>query len=326
MSETVQWLPKLRVLPARRGIGSTMISAIVGLNPYKTKFDAWLELKGAAEAQEQSEPMKWGLRMEPLIANAYVEETGNVLVKPAGVYQHEKFDWMTGSPDYFLRDKPAGIDAKNIRFKTDEWGEPGSDKVPMAYLIQAQWFLMLFGAKEWEIPALFGGNHLEIFRVEHNDKLANSLLESAEEFWTRYIIGSEQPEIEDSPKVRDWIKSKFPRHLKPMRKATVEEAVLAVELVGAKERLKAVKETVDSFEVKMKSALGDDEGLELANGKVTWRNNKDGTETNWEAAANELIETVSGLHYSGDETARRIISKHTQTKPGARVLRVIIKE
>lgn len=322
MTKLLLWLPDLKLLPERSGIGSTVISAIVGLNPYKTKFDAWLDLKGNAPAQEQSDLMKWGLRMEPVIASAYADETGNVIVKPQGVYQHPKFGFMTGSPDYFLRDKPEGIDAKNIRFKTEEWGEEGSDKVPAQYLIQAQWFMTLFKAQAWSIPALFGGSKLEIFRIEQNDRLEASLLEAAEEFWNRYIIGSEEPTIEDSPKVREWIKSKYPRNIKPLRQATPEEAILAIEFNSAKERLKAVKETVDSFETKLESAIGQDDGIELANVKATWRNNKDGSDTDWESAFNEVR-----LHLSSySQLFHEASSKHTTTKPGARVLRVVIKD
>jgi putative phage-type endonuclease len=309
------------------GIGGTDIAAICGLSPWRTSFDVWLDKKGDAEPREPQEPspaQEWGTRLEPVIASAYSDKTENKIIKVGVSLSDPQRPWLVGSPDYLSVDKPLGLDCKTSRFKRDEWGEPGSDQVPDYYITQATWYMILTGAQSWDIPALFYGSDFQIYTVGRNEKLESAILERAEEFWKTYIVGDAKPEVEDSPKVRSWIKSKFSTHLRPMRPATEAERVIAVAYVRERAFAKQHEEEKGDYEVKLKAAIADAEGIEFDGGKATFKSNKDSTFTDWEAVARALADVA---YWNGNPEIRdQIISKHTTTKAGARVLRVTYKE
>jgi len=319
MNVLTPWLKPLVSADRSKGIGGTDIAAIVGLSYWATPFDVWLDKKGNTPKAQQEEWQKWGNKLEPFIASAYVEESQKKIVKCGMALANPERSWQVGSPDYLCLDDPKGVDCKNIRLKSSEWGEQWSDQIPMHYVIQAQWYMMLTGADSWEFPVLFGGSQFEIFRVDNNERLASSLLEKAEEFWQTYIIGDKQPEIEDSPKVREWIKSKFPKHSRPLRKANSSEIEIAKQLAQVKKVVASVEKEQSDLEAKIKIAIGEEEGLEMEEGKVTWKANRDGEKTDW-----ETISMVLGAHLP--DLYKEQILKHTKPTQGARVLRVSIKE
>ena len=70
----------------KRGIGSSDAAAAVGLCPYKSQLELWLEKTGRVVQDEepgQDSPMYWGTLLEPYVASAYTERTGVKVDRPA---------------------------------------------------------------------------------------------------------------------------------------------------------------------------------------------------------------------------------------------------
>src|SRR6185437_1023395 len=64
-------------LAARQsGIGSSEAATACGINPYDTPLSLYLRKIGQGEPIEETAAMRWGSRLEPVIADAYSEETG----------------------------------------------------------------------------------------------------------------------------------------------------------------------------------------------------------------------------------------------------------
>lgn len=320
----VPWLPDNLVATDRsKGLGGSDIAAIVGLSKWATPFDVWLDKKGSAPRQDEEPWQSWGNKLEPFIASAYVDKTQQKIVKCAVTLANVNRPWQLGSPDYLCVDRPAGIDCKNVRMKSSEWGEEGTDMIPAYYLIQVQYYMTLLGIPVYDLPVLFGGSQFEIFTIENNEKLGASLLEKAEEFWKTYILGDKQPEIEDSSRVRDWIRSKFPHHIRPLRTATHQEDTIAHELHKIKAVLADIEKEKADLEAKLKLSIAEDEGLTLADGKITWRANKDGHKTDWEAVSKEACDALIKVQ---PDLLPVLLDKHTTITSGARVLRLNIKD
>lgn len=60
------------------GIGGSDAAVIMGLNPYKSPYQLWLEKTGQAEPPDLSgnQRVYWGSKNEPNIADWFQEETG----------------------------------------------------------------------------------------------------------------------------------------------------------------------------------------------------------------------------------------------------------
>ena len=104
-----------------------------------------------------------------------------------------------------------------------------------------------------------------------------------------------------------------------MRQATPAEASLALDYARAREAAKETDAEKEAARVAICAAIGDAEGLWWGDdpkrpSKATWKNNRDGARTDWEALAKSLNPPES------------LIAQYTHEKPGARVLRVTAKE
>ena len=65
------------------GIGSSDAAAAVGLHPYKSQLQLWMEKTGrdgelpVVDPQDDSSPMYWGTLLEPIVAAHYSRRTGH---------------------------------------------------------------------------------------------------------------------------------------------------------------------------------------------------------------------------------------------------------
>ncbi|MDN5596762.1 MAG: YqaJ viral recombinase family protein, partial [Pseudomonas sp.] len=77
-------LPREDWLAVRKGgIGSSDAAAAVGLNPYKSQLELWLEKTGRdaslprIDPQDEESPAYWGNVLEPIVAWHYSKRTKN---------------------------------------------------------------------------------------------------------------------------------------------------------------------------------------------------------------------------------------------------------
>src|SRR5690606_26404268 len=74
------------------GIGSSDAAAAVGLSPYKSPLELWMEKTGRASSQAEhagfDDPRYWGTLLEPYVAVAYQQMTERRVRKVNAVLQH----------------------------------------------------------------------------------------------------------------------------------------------------------------------------------------------------------------------------------------------
>ena len=101
-------LPREDWLAVRKqGIGSSDAAAAVGLNPYKSQLELWLEKTGRdgnlprTDLQDEESPAYWGNLLEPIVAAHYTKRTGHRVRRINSVLQHPDPDkaWMLANID-----------------------------------------------------------------------------------------------------------------------------------------------------------------------------------------------------------------------------------
>lgn len=89
----------------KQGIGSSDASAAVGLNPYKSQLELWLEKTGrltrpeTSADDEDSSPMYWGTVLEEIVAKHYQKRTGHKVRRVNAVLQHPDYAFMLANLD-----------------------------------------------------------------------------------------------------------------------------------------------------------------------------------------------------------------------------------
>ena len=165
----------------KRGIGGSDAAAICGLSPYRTPLQVWEDKRGLSGPQEDNEAMLWGRTLEPVVRQRYSDVTGRPVRLPEGILQHPTIDFMLANIDGFTDDK-RGVEIKTTAFPKN-WGEPGTDEIPIEYIFQIQHYMIITGFPVFDVPVLIGGRDFRIYEVQEDKELQEMLMEKESAFW-----------------------------------------------------------------------------------------------------------------------------------------------
>lgn len=191
-----QGLTSTELEERRTGIGGSDAGAIIGVSPWATAHDVWLDKTGQAlPQQEPSEPMEWGNRLEDAVRRRYREQTGRRIVKPRKLIRHPERSWQIGHPDGLDRD--TVLEVKVVRY-LDGFGEPGTDEVPPMYKAQVGHYMDLTGRRRADLIALVGSQlQAHLFTIEYGPWCV-MLREELAEWWQTHIVEGVPPEVDGS--------------------------------------------------------------------------------------------------------------------------------
>jgi putative phage-type endonuclease len=270
------------------------------------------EKLGLTPAFEGNEYTYWGNALEPVIANRYAEEEGVELVE-CETLVHPEHNYALATPDRAIVGQPTLVEIKCSGMRrSNDWGEPGSDKVPPHYLIQCQWQMLVASAlapqpiEDVHLAALFSGNRYEVYIIKADPELQSYLLSMAGKFWNQHVVTGEPPPIDGSERSTAWLNEYWEQHDDEIAEAPEEAIVWAEQLKAARNGEDVNKAARREAENHLKDIIGDRAGIVGPWGKATWKKPKPGSKTDWEAVAKESGAT------------QEIINKHTVIKEANR--------
>ena len=305
-------LPREDWLAVRKqGIGSSDAAAAVGLNPYKSQLELWLEKTGRdgslpkTDPHDEESPAYWGNLLEPIVAAHYTKRTGNRVRRINAVLQHPDPDkaWMlanidreiTGASDVqILECKTAGINGARL------WKEG----VPEYVQLQVQHQLAVTGKAAADVAVLLGGQHLEIHRIERDKTLIARLIQLEQQFW-RYVEADTPPPADGSESAELALRCLYPEDQGQTVDFTQDRTLSAAfaDLVSVRQTLEGFTKLEAQFKQTIQQAMGEASKAVFETGAVTWRKAKD-----------SIGLDVTSLLKDQPELAQR----YRITKPGSR--------
>ncbi|WP_181264303.1 YqaJ viral recombinase family nuclease [Pseudomonas aeruginosa] len=277
-------LPREDWLAVRKqGIGSSDAAAAVGLNPYKSQLELWLEKTGRdagmpkADPQAEESPMYWGNVLEPIVAWHYSKRTKHKVRRINAVLQHPnpELPWMLANIDrevigaddvQILECKTAGINGARLR----------KEGVPEYVQLQVMHQLAVTGKQAADVAVLLGGQTLEIHRIERDEQMIARLIELERRFWL-YVETDIPPPADGSASAELALRCLY-----------LEDNGQAVDFSGnaglaaAYLELKAVRQSISDKEKReaqlkqiLQQAMGDATWAEFSNGYISWKKSKD---------------------------------------------------
>ncbi|WP_186136255.1 YqaJ viral recombinase family protein [Burkholderia gladioli] len=205
----------------RTGIGGSDAAAAVGLNPYMSPLELWLDKTGRAECMprpspdDTTSPTYWGTLLEPIVAASYTKQTGNRVRRVNAVLRHPTIPWMLANVD---REVVGCRDVQLLECKTA--GEFGArlwrEGVPEYVELQVQHQLAVTGRTAAHVAVLLCGQALEVFRIGRDDALIARLIELEQQFW-RFVETDTPPPADGSESAERAL-----RHLYPGNGGTVD--------------------------------------------------------------------------------------------------------
>lgn len=267
----------------KRGIGSSDAAASVGLNPYKSQLELWMEKTGRdaalpkADSQDEQSPLYWGNILEPIVAAHYTRRSGNRVRRVNAVLQHPdpEFSWMLANIDrevigaddvQILECKTAGINGARL------WKEG----VPEYVQLQVMHQLAVTGKQAADVTVLLGGQQVEIHRIERDDFLIGRLMRLEQQFW-QYVVTDTPPPADGSASAEIALRTLFPQD-----SGETLDFRQAPSLSAAFSELQAVREVLTTHEKRetqlkqtIQQAMGDATKATFESGSVTWKKAKD---------------------------------------------------
>jgi len=166
------------------GIGGSDMPIILGLSNYKTPYQLYLEKIGESVGDDAQTPYQyWGQQLESVIRDEFAKRN-NVIVETPDTSIHPFHDYLRGNVDGFIPAWNAVLEVKcSAGFMAHEWGEDGSDVIPMQYLVQVAHYCAVLNADFAYIAVLIGGNDYREFKYTRNFELESKIMDAAKTFW-----------------------------------------------------------------------------------------------------------------------------------------------
>ncbi|TCP12554.1 YqaJ viral recombinase family protein [Simplicispira metamorpha] len=263
------------------GIGSSDAAAAVGLHPYKSPLQLWMEKTGRdshlpkVDPNDDHSPMYWGTLLEPIVAAHYTRRTGYRVRRLHAVLQHPEHPWMLANIDrevvgsaevQVLECKTAGIHGSRL------W----SEGVPEYVQLQVMHQLAVTGKQAADVAVLLGGQDLQVFRIERNEEMIAQLIDLERQFWG-YVQRDQEPPADGSDSADLALRAMYPRD-----SGTTLDLSGDLEMSGVFSDLLAVRSVIASqtaleaqLKQRIQQRMGDASRAVFESGEVSWKRSKD---------------------------------------------------
>lgn len=303
------------------GIGSSDAAAAVGLSPYKSQLELWLEKTGRvdtlAEHQGMDDPRFWGTLLEPYVAVAYQQKTDRKVRRVNAVLQHPTLPFMLANID---REVIGCADVQILECKTA--GEFGSklwkDGVPEYVQLQVQHQLAVTGKAAADVAVLLCGQKLEVHRIERDEEVIARLVVLESRFWS-YVESDTPPPADGSESA-----GRALRHLYRGNDTTLDftaDIELGREfdaLAALNAEIEAKAKEAEQLKQSIQQAMGDASKAIFANGMVTFKRAKDATRLNTKQLAADHPALVARYAETASGSRRFLLSRnHDATERSA---------
>jgi putative phage-type endonuclease len=256
-------------LAIRKGYaGSSETAAILGHSNWQSPWAVWAHKTGRMEDQFAPNDMaEWGHRLEPVIAEKFVEVTGRKILDPGDYHIETRGIFLaTIDRDQFTKERPRRgvLELKSAYYDSfTQW----ETQVPIPYQIQYQQQLYATGCDWGSIAVLGNGCSWKYFDIERDEKFIARMVEVVSEWWDKHVVGDTPPPADGHKSTGRAIAAVYPEP----KEETVD--LVGEALQAAHERREALAVQIGELEEKrdestnlIKAAIGDAQVGRLADG------------------------------------------------------------
>ena len=252
----------------RGGIGASDVPALLGTSPWQTEWDVWASKAHGADRAEEPE-LALGRALEPAILAWAADELGASLLPGSRL----ESGILRGTTDgaMLIDGAPIGIEAKSARYPTEAWGLAPDGAVPDGYRDQVLTYCELTGSPGWFLAVWFTGNYeRRLYWIPADPERQRVIRATAEAWHELHVVGGEMPDPDASEACRRALVERYARPRATLREATDAEIRLALDFRAVQRAGDAIDADEDRLRNELRAAIGPDEGIRWATGRVTF--------------------------------------------------------
>lgn len=276
-------------------IGGSDAAAILGISPWKSALQLYLEKIGASVDEVSTEKQRLfarGKRWEPIVVEMLIDELQDrghevQIIGRNARYQDKEHPFLACELDLelLIDGEEFNAEMKTVHpFAAKAWGEPGTDEIPIYYAAQAMHGLMVKPRQKCIVAALIGADDLRVHMIERDEETIYAMCSKEVAFWQRV-----QDRNPPDPQTADDVRWLYAKDCGEIAEADDELLRLVGELHFQKMTAKHAEAAIERISTQIKLAMGN-AALLLYEGRpiATWKSNSPIRKTNWQAIANEL--------------------------------------
>ena len=254
-------------------LGGSDIAAIVGLSPWSTPLKLYMKKIGSYEddlSEEKQKIFKRGHRLEKYVLEMLEEDHKIKVIARNKRYSDPKHDFLSCEIDAegVINDEHINIEIKTSSgFCSSGW----ENGVPLHYVLQAQYGLMITGRNKTIFGVLIGIDDFRTYTISRDEKVCEFIKKKAIDFWLNNVKALVPPEATTSLDIEMF----YGVQKKQSIDCGFEMLSIVEEIEELKEQKSQIENLIEERREKVKMFLGDCEilthkGQEIA----SWRRNE----------------------------------------------------
>ena len=193
----------------KKYIGGSDAGAVVGMNPYKSKYTLWAEKLGKVPPFEGNMTTKVGAYLEQFVADMFEEETGKKVRKKNSTMVNDRYPFACANVDRMIVGEKAFLEIKTTNSIPLMKSLRNSEEFPEAYYCQVVHYLAVTGLEKAYLAVLINCRELKIYELERDQAEIDALMGAEKEFW-KLIKTNTPPEVDGNESTTETLKTLYP--------------------------------------------------------------------------------------------------------------------
>ena len=258
------------LLERAKSIGASDSSAVLGINPWKSNVELWLEKTNPESLLDQPDNlnMRLGRDMEPILRQLFTEETGLQVRQDNHIRYDDEYPFLSTNLDGRIVGDKVPIELKTTGMVWD-------GMIPDNYFCQLQHQMMVTNSPYIYFAVLVLSNFGKQFIVEkydRNERFIADMRAKMVNFWMNHVVTGDAP---DPVSVKD---------ARLLYKDTIEESTIegSFDMITICEKIKdynkdikKIKSKADELRVSIMDTMKEDEIMTYKGSILsTWKKSK----------------------------------------------------
>lgn len=190
-------------------IGGSDAGAVVGMNPYKSRYTLWAEKTKKVPSFEGNTTTRVGAYLEQLVADMFEEETGKKVRKKNSTMVNDLYPFACANVDRMIVGEKAFLEIKTTNSFPIMKSLRNSEEFPEAYYCQVVHYLAVTGLEKAYLAVLINCRDLKIYEMERDQAEIDALMGAEEAFW-KLVEMNTPPAVDGDESTTETLKTLYP--------------------------------------------------------------------------------------------------------------------
>lgn len=192
----------------KKYIGGSDAGAVIGLNPYKSRYSLWAEKTGKISGFEGNVTTQVGAYLEDFVAKMFEDETGKKVRRKNRTMVNDLYPFACANVDRLVVGEKSLLEIKTTNSFPVMRQCRGKD-FPECYYAQVVHYMAVTGLEKAYLGVLINCREFKVFELERDQAEIDALMSAEKEFWD-LVEKDIAPNVDGSESTSDALAEIYP--------------------------------------------------------------------------------------------------------------------